>query len=290
MLHSMTGFGKGVASIGGKIFSAEVRSLNGKYLDLSLKIPSILKDREADLRNLLSEKVMRGKVDFVIEIQSGETAAYSINKNAFRQYYAELESLAEELGVPVQNLFETIMKIPDVLSASGEQMSDREYSQLVKLVEQSLANLNHFRRKEGKLLEEDMLRRITQIKQLSRDVKKIEGKRKEQIRRKLKEKFTGLIASREADEMRLEQELVLYAERFDITEELVRLESHCNYFLEVLRDGEISKGKKLSFILQEIGREINTLGAKANDAALQKLVIEMKEELEKVKEQVNNVL
>lgn len=290
MLRSMTGFGKSAATIGGKTFSIEVRSLNSKNLDLNVKIPSLLREREGDFRNLLSEKVMRGKTELVIEIQAGEKGGYSINKSAFRQYYSELESLAEELDAPVENLFATVMGIPDVLSAPSEQMSDRDYSKLDKLVEQAIILLDSFRMQEGKQLERDMVKRVDRIRKISTEIKKTEGKRKEQVREKLLQRLAEVAKSREVDQVRLEQELVLYTERLDITEELVRLDSHCNYFLEVVSDKEISKGKKLSFITQEMGREVNTLGSKANDAALQKMVVEMKEELEKIKEQGNNIL
>ncbi len=289
MLRSMTGFGKNTAAIGGRTFSVELRSLNSKYLDLNLKIPAVLRDKEIDFRNLISEKVLRGKAELLIEIQSGD-GLYSINRNAFKKYYSELDSLAKELKITGGNLVDSVMKIPDVLSAAGELMSAKDYSLLEKLVDKTIGTLDDFRMKEGKQLEQDIVKRIERIKKLTAEIKKIEGNRKGQTREKLKQKLSELVQSREVDEVRLEQELIFYSEKIDITEELVRLESHCNYFQEVVSDKEISKGKKLSFIGQEIGREINTLGAKANDASLQKFVVEMKEELEKIKEQVNNVL
>jgi len=285
----MTGFGKNTAAIGGRTFSVELRSLNSKYLDLNLKIPAVLRDKEIDFRNLISEKVLRGKAELLIEIQSGD-GLYSINRNAFKKYYSELDSLAKELKITGGNLVDSVMKIPDVLSAAGELMSAKDYSLLEKLVDKTIGTLDDFRMKEGKQLEQDIVKRIERIKKLTAEIKKIEGNRKGQTREKLKQKLSELVQSREVDEVRLEQELIFYSEKIDITEELVRLESHCNYFQEVVSDKEISKGKKLSFIGQEIGREINTLGAKANDASLQKFVVEMKEELEKIKEQVNNVL
>ncbi len=286
----MTGFGKSAATVGGKTFSVEVRSLNSKYLDLNLKIPALLKDREIDFRNLLSEEVMRGKTELVIEVQQGGEGVFSINRNAFKQYYSQLESLAKELNAPAENLFNTVLNIPGVLSESDEHLSGPDYSGLEKIINQAISKLDDFRLQEGKQLENDMVKRIQHIKKINAEIKKIEGKRKTEIRSKLKQRLSELIKSREVDEVRLEQELVLHAERLDITEEMVRLDSHCNYFLEVIRDKEKSKGKKLTFISQEIGREINTLGSKSYDAALQKLAVQLKEELEKIKEQVNNVL
>ncbi|HXH19875.1 MAG TPA: YicC/YloC family endoribonuclease [Chitinophagales bacterium] len=289
MLRSMTGFGKCTIMINGKNFSAELRSLNSKFLDLNLKIPALLREREIDLRSLLSEKLIRGKAELVIELQSGEKALYSINRNAFKKYYSELESLADDMNIPAGNLLDIVMRIPDVLTASGEQLSSKEYAALEKAIDKTVAMLDDFRIKEGNELQREMIKRIARIQKISSEIKKTEGTRKAQIRERLRQKLNELRPVN-SDEMRLEQELIFYAERLDITEELVRLESHCSYFLEVIADKEISKGKKLSFITQEIGREINTLGAKANDAPLQKLVVEMKEELEKIKEQVNNVL
>jgi len=286
----MTGFGKSAATVGGKTFTVEVRSLNSKYLDLNLKIPAMLKDREIDFRNLLSEEVIRGKTELVIEIQQGGEGAFSINRNAFRQYYSQLESLAEELDATAENLFNTVLTIPGVLSESGDDISDSDYSGLEKIIRQAIGKFDAFRLQEGKQMENDMVKRVQQIKKINAEIKKTEGKRKTEIRNKLKQRLSELVKSREVDEVRLEQELVLHAERLDITEEMVRLESHCNYFLEVVKDKEKSKGKKLTFISQEIGREINTLGSKSYDATLQKLAVQLKEELEKIKEQVNNVL
>jgi len=290
MLRSMTGFGKSTGVISGKTFSIELRSLNSKFLDLIIKIPSVLREKEIEYRNVLSENLLRGKAELLIEIQAGETGMYSINRNVFRQYYSELQSVAKELGIAADNFTDTVMKIPDVLTAAGGQMSEEDFSQVEKLLHQAISALNDFRLKEGKQLEQDILSRIEHIRKLCSAIKNTEHGRKEAVKEKLKQKLDEILRSPEIDKNRFEQELLFYAERLDITEELVRLESHCTFFLDVIRDKEQSKGKKLSFIAQEIGREINTLGAKANDASLQKAAVEMKEELEKIKEQVNNVL
>lgn len=290
MLRSMTGFGKSTAAIGGRNFSVEIRSLNSKYLDLNLKVPSFLREKELDIRNVLSEKVMRGKVELMIEMQSGKERLYAINKNVFRQYYSDLESLMKELKIPAGNLIDSVMKIPDVLSSADEKMNEADVLKVEKLFEKTVKTLDDFRCREGKQLEDDMVKRIQRIKKLTGEVIKIEGGRKEQVKERLKQKLQEVISANQVDTVRLEQELIFYAERLDITEELVRLKTHCDYFLEVAADKEISKGKKLGFLAQEIGREINTMGSKANDAPIQKHVIEMKDELEKIKEQVNNVL
>lgn len=290
MLRSMTGFGKSTAAIGGRNFSVEIRSLNSKYLDLNLKVPAFLREKELDIRNALSEKVMRGKVELMIEMQSGKERLYAINKNVFKQYYSDLESLMEELDIPAGNLIDSVMKIPDVLSSADEKMKEEDVVKIEKLFEKTVKTLDDFRCREGKQLEEDMVKRIQRIKKLTGEVIKIEGGRKEQVKERLKQKLQEVITSNQIDQVRLEQEMIFYVERLDITEELVRLKTHCDYFLEVAADKEISKGKKLGFLAQEIGREINTMGSKANDAPIQKHVIEMKDELEKIKEQVNNVL
>lgn len=286
----MTGFGKSAAAVGGRNFSVEIRSLNSKYLDLNLKIPAFLRDKELDFRNVLSEKVMRGKVELTIEMQSGKERLYSINKNVFRQHYSELESLMEELDIPAGNLIDSVMKFPDVVAGADEKMQEEEVEKIEKLFEKTVRKLDDFRCREGKQLEDDMVKRIQRIKQITAAVEKTEGGRKETVKEKLKQKLQETLSATQIDHVRLEQELILYIERLDITEELVRLKTHCEYFLEVIADKEISKGKKLGFLAQEIGREINTMGAKANDAAIQKQVVEMKDELEKIKEQVNNVL
>lgn len=290
MLRSMTGFGKCTAAISGRNFSIEIRSLNSKYLDLNLKAPSFLREKELDIRNVLSEKVMRGKVELMIEMQSGKERLYAINKNVFRQYYSDLESLMDELDIPAGNLIDSVMKIPDVLSSADEKMNEGDIAKIEKLFEKTVITLDDFRCREGKQLADDMVKRIQRIKKLTGEVIKTEGGRKEQVKERLKQKLQEVISANQVDTVRLEQELIFYAERLDITEELVRLKTHCDYFLEVVGDKEISKGKKLGFLAQEIGREINTMGSKANDAPIQKHVIEMKDELEKIKEQVNNVL
>lgn len=286
----MTGFGKSAAAIGGRNFSVEVRSLNSKYLDLNLKIPGFLREKELDIRTTISEKVIRGKVELVVEIQSGKDQLYSINKEVFKQYYSELEALAKELKLPATNLLDSVMRIPDVISTTEEEVSEEDVAKLDKLIEKTLKALDDFRLREGKQLADDMVGRVQSIKKISAEVLKIEAGRKDLIKERLKQKLEEVISLKQIDETRLEQEILFYAERLDITEELVRLKTHCDYFIEVAQDKEVSKGKKLGFLAQEIGREINTMGAKANDAAIQKQVIEMKDELEKIKEQVNNVL
>lgn len=290
MLRSMTGFGKSAAPAGGRNFSVEIRSLNSKYLDLNLKLPAFFREKELEIRNLLSEKLIRGKVELSIEIQSGKEGLYSLNQSAIKKYYEELAALGKKLGVAPGNLLDAVMKIPDVLIASDGKVSDAEIQKAEKLLEKAVQALDDFRCKEGRQLGLDLLKRVNNIRKAAAEIEKLESGRKELIKERLRQKLSELTVSKEADAGRLEQELLFYAEKLDITEELVRLKTHCNYFSEVADDREISKGKKLGFITQEMGREINTLGAKANDALIQKRVVEMKDELEKIKEQVNNVL
>ncbi len=290
MLRSMTGYGKSSAAINGKNFTVEIRSLNSKYFDLNLKAPLMLREKEIALRNKLSEKIMRGKVETLIETPFGEQKQFAINRNAFKQYFSELESLRNELSVPSGNLFEAILKIPDVLAAPNESLDEEGFLLLEKAIESAFSLFDKYRLTEGEQLANDITMRVKNISDAVSEISALDIKRREQLITRLTERVKELKESTDLDPSRLEQEILFYAERLDITEEIVRLNSHCSYFHEVVADKEISKGKKLSFISQEIGREINTIGSKANDADMQRWVMSMKEELEKIKEQLNNVL
>lgn len=286
----MTGYGKSLVRIREIQYSIELKSLNGKFLDLSIKLPNNLRYQEMEIRNLLAEILIRGKADLIIEPTTGGQPLYCINKTAFRKYYQELEDLTSEMNIPYGNITEIIMQLPDVLSTAADDLNDTDIHLLLKGLKEACHALDTFRIQEGLKMEQDIIPRITGIQNTAREIRNAEAARTQAIRSRLMDKLCELTSTPEVNQTRLEQEILYYTERLDITEELVRLDSHCDYFLEVVRQPETAKGKKLTFITQEMGREINTLGAKANDAAIQKKVVLMKDELEKVKELLNNVL
>jgi uncharacterized protein (TIGR00255 family) len=294
MIKSMTGYGKAVAELQGQRITVEVKSLNSKQLDLNLRMPGSFRPKEHEVRSLIAEKAERGKVDLILSIENtGEALNYSINRPLARKYYEELRSLVTELGERPDNLLPVIVKMPDVLQTSHEEINETEWSQLKAGIVRALEQFDAFRRQEGQVLEKDMIQRVKNILEYLTAVGPLEVQRISEIRDGLRAELTKLRESLQGkngiDENRFEQELIYYLERMDFTEEKVRLMKHCEYFLETLNDTQ-APGKKLGFIVQEMGREINTLGSKAYDAAIQKLVVQMKDELEKIKEQVLNIL
>jgi uncharacterized protein (TIGR00255 family) len=291
MLKSMTGFGRAEGAAGDKIFLAEVKSLNGKQYDLSLKIPSLLKPFEFDIRNLISEKLSRGSLECSITIkQNGGARPVSINADLARSYYQPLKQLADELNLDTGYLLSAIMKLPDVVSASTETLTTDEWNAFKSILEKAIGDLDKHRMLEGDVLKNDLVLRIDNI-QLQQDaILKLEPVRRQKIKEGIEKLLQESVGKENIDGNRMEQELIYYIEKIDISEEQVRLKNHCEYFIEILNSKEESKGKKLSFVLQEIGREINTTGAKAYDSDIQKCVVLMKDELEKAKEQVLNVL
>lgn len=289
MIQSMTGFGKAGRIFSGKSVSAEIRSLNSKGMDINLRLPDLYQEKEYEIRKLLSGKLERGKADLVINIESSAgTDARRINKPVVKNYYARLKSIADELKAEHDDFLEIIMRLPNVLSAEKKQLRNSEWQQVFKLIESAANNLIVFRKREGKEIGKDLHKRLKLILNL---LGKIEEKDKARIELKkehLRKKAEESVSKEKIDNNRFEQELIYYLEKLDITEEKVRLKAHCNFFFATMN--ESSCGRKLAFISQEIGREINTLGSKANDAGIQKLVVQMKDELEKIKEQLNNVL
>jgi len=291
----MTGFGKASAEIQGRKFTIETRSLNSKQFDFSLKIPGIFRDKEIEVRNLLSQRLERGKVDLYIILESsGDIPNYSINKKVAKKYQEQFKELQAELNEEeMMGLLPLILKLPDVIQSGREEVSEEEWNVLREGIEKSVVLLDEFRLHEGKILELDIRSRVDIILGLLSSIEPFELKRTVFIREKLRREFRNMMegdrSSDIIDENRFEQELIFYLERLDITEEKVRLKKHCNYFLETMND-QTSQGKKLGFITQEIGREINTIGSKANDADIQKIVVQMKDELEKIKEQLLNIL
>lgn len=282
----MTGYGKATAECTDKKVTVEIRSLNSKNLDINTRIPLLYREKELEIRKLLSERLQRGKVDFSINTES--TAA---NKNqelnhevikAYMQEFKEVVSDASDI-----ELLSIVMRLPDVLKHSSDSIDEDEWKIVMDLMNQAIDNLNQFRLAEGSAIKEDFIKRIKNIEQLLSEVSPFESERivtlKERFLKNLEELNT------EYDQNRYEQELIYYIERLDITEEKVRLAQHCKYFIETLNTDQ-SEGKKLGFICQEIGREINTLGSKSNHSELQRIVVQMKDELEKIKEQILNIL
>lgn len=291
MLKSMTGFGRAEKSVGEKTIMVDIKSLNGKQFELSLKLPAILKPFEFDIRRILSEKLNRGSVDCMVSLKdTGDAKPVTINVDLAKAYYKPLAELSTALNLDPSHILSTLVKLPEVITPSSETLNDAEWAQFEEVLNEAIANLNQHRLDEGKALEEDLLQRIENIQVQQQEVIRLEPARKQKIRDGLVKMLEENVGKENYDTNKLEQELVYYIEKIDISEEQVRLTNHCEYFKTLLKDSDESKGKKLSFILQEIGREINTTGSKAYDSTIQKSVVMMKDELEKAKEQVLNVL
>jgi uncharacterized protein (TIGR00255 family) len=291
MLYSMTGYGRAEQTIGDKTFLVEVRSLNGKQFDLRINIPALLKPFEFDIRNMLNEGLQRGSVECFITIkQNGTGKPVSINTDLAKAYYEPVAALAKELGLPEGDLLSTLLKLPEVITASSETLSDSDWAGFQKVLKEAIYQLNEHRKNEGLSLEADLLLRVSNIEKHQEALTVLAPKRRIKIKEGLVKLLEEQVGKDNYDGNRLEQELIYYIEKIDISEEQVRLNNHCAYFRSILAEKELSKGKKLSFILQEFGREINTTGSKANDVEIQQLVILMKDELEKAKEQILNVL
>ena len=285
----MTGFGKAEGTVNKKRVSVELRSVNSKGMDINTRMPGLYREKELNIRNLLSHELERGKVDFSINVESSEGArSTQINKTIVKNYHAQLKAIAKELKEEQDDFMEIIMRLPEVFKAEKEEFSETEWKQMLKLIQAALKKMNSFREKEGSSLEKDLRKRIDLISKLLLEVEKDDKQRIAAVKEKLRKAVEELAAKDKIDNNRFEQELIYYLEKLDITEEKVRLKTHLDYFLMTM--SENSPGKKLGFISQEIGREINTIGSKANDADMQKIVVQMKDELEKIKEQLNNVL
>ncbi len=291
MLHSMTGYGRAEQTLADKTYLVEVRSLNGKQFDLRLNIPALLKPFEFEVRNLLNEGLQRGSVECNISIkQNGASKPVSINTDLAKAYFEPVAQLANELKLETGDILSTILKLPDVITPSTEMLTDEEWKFFEKILKEAIQHLNNHRMDEGRSIENDLLLRIGNIEAQQKEIEKLEPLRRTKIKEGLVKVLEENVGKESYDANRLEQELIYYIEKIDISEEQVRLKNHCDYFRAILAEKETSKGKKLSFILQEFGREINTTGSKAYDAAIQKCVILMKDELEKAKEQILNVL
>ncbi|SHF74078.1 YicC/YloC family endoribonuclease [Flavisolibacter ginsengisoli] len=291
MLKSMTGFGRAEQAVGDKTFLIDIKSLNGKQFDLQLKMPAFLKPFEFDIRKILSEKLGRGTVDCSINLkETGNAKPVTINTDLAKAYYKPLAALSKELGLDTEGILATLIKLPEVITPTSETLNDEEWKQFTTAIVAAIDDLNAHRVEEGKSLQKDLQLRIDNILVQQSEVEKLEPLRQVKIKEGITKLLEENVGKENYDGNRLEQEIIYYIEKIDISEEQVRLRNHCDYFYAVMNEPEESKGKKLSFILQEIGREINTTGAKAYDSTIQKCVVLMKDELEKAKEQVLNVL
>lgn len=291
MIYSMTGYGRAEKTFNDNSCLVELRSLNGKQFDLRLNISPLLKSYEIDIRNIIAEKLQRGSVECSIVIkQNGCAKPVYINKELLKSYYHSVKDVADELNLAADNVLSALLKLPDVISGNPEQVSEEEWQVVKAALLEAAEAVNSHRLNEGAALEKDILQRVANIEQLENSNAAIAPARKVKMKENLLKLLEENVDVENYDENRLEQELIYYIEKFDITEEQVRLKNHCAYFRELLKADEAAKGKKLSFLLQEIGREINTTGSKANDVDIQKNVVLMKDELEKMKEQILNVL
>ncbi|SDR88364.1 YicC/YloC family endoribonuclease [Christiangramia echinicola] len=285
MIQSMTGFGKSVTQIPNKKITVELKSLNSKNFDLNARIPSQYREKELDLRNIISNSLGRGKVDLSIYVEyTGEQTSTNVNTEVVKNYMDQLRDIVNASEV---ELLKMAVKMPDSLKTERDEIDDEEFKAIEGAVRDALTEINSFRSDEGEALEKDLSLRIANINNLLAEVIKIDPDRVDAVRERLRKGIEEI--KEQADENRFEQEIVYYIEKFDITEEKVRLDNHLEYFQKTL-DSKDSNGRKLAFISQEIGREINTIGSKSNYAPMQQLVVQMKDELEKIKEQILNVL
>ena len=289
MIKSMTGFGKGEAVVDNKKFRVELRSLNSKQLDLNIKIPSRYRAAEAEVRSVVTQLLQRGKVDCFVSFETSQTETSAhINSNMFAAYATELRKVCGESGLSPDDaaIMSAVLRMPDVVANEECEVSDAELQAIVEATREAAMQLDAFRAQEGAILIADLLKRIDLIEQYRHEVEPYEQARVEVIKSRIRENIQKLAI--DVDNNRLEQEMIFYIEKLDITEEKVRLDNHCRYFREVAADEE-APGRKLGFIAQELGREINTMGSKSNEANMQRLVVQMKDELEKIKEQVLNI-
>lgn len=286
----MTGFGKASKEIGNQILKTEIKSLNSKQFDANIKIPSKWRELELEIRTILLDSLIKGKIDCCITIETNKGISVNkINEELVKQTYQQLHHLATEIGANTDRLFEYVLSLPEIRNSEVEsELSEEEKSMFFSMIKEAMLNFNNFRETEGAILEKDFIERINIISNLLKEVDVYEQERCNKIKTKLTSKLKE-ISIEEINENRLEQEMIYYLEKLDITEEKVRLSQHLEYFKQCMNT-EINQGKKLGFIAQEIGREINTLGSKANNADIQTIVVKMKDELEKIKEQLANIL
>jgi len=287
----MTGFGKAVGEVNLKKINVEIKSLNSKQADISVRMPSFYKEKELPLRSLINQQLVRGKIEFnlYVELQN-EQKGLTLNKELFKKYFDDFKDLEGELNQSLtKDITELIAKLPDVLKADKEELEEKEWIEIQKVIEKAINQIDQFRIAEGKALEKELLARIANISSLLKKVDKFDENRIENIKKRIDNHLKNIVGEEQINKDRFEQELIFYIEKLDVSEEKLRLSTHLDYFVETINTQQ-SEGKKMGFIGQEMGREINTLGSKANNAEMQKIVVQMKDELEKIKEQVLNVL
>jgi len=285
----MTGFGKATKENAGKKITVEIRSVNSKQFDLNLRLPSSYREKESEIRKDILTTLERGKIDFLLFTEAAaETKKVAIDKEVAKAYYKEIKSLSEELNLNQQDILATLLKLPDVISAQREEPDENEWKEVQAALSEALAAIDNFRLTEGKELEKDFSMRVWKILELLEKIAACEGERMQTIKARISNNLAEVVPADKTDKNRFEQELIYYLEKIDITEEKLRLKTHCDYFITTMK--EDAAGRKLGFISQEIGREINTIGSKANHAEIQRLVVQMKDELEKIKEQLMNIL
>ena len=291
MLNSMTGFGRAEQTVGDKTYLVEVKALNGKQFELQLKLPPLLKPFEFDIRNTIQEHLIRGTVDCFITIkQNGTAKPVVINTELIKSYYKQLQSLADELHIDTNAVLSSLLRLPEVVNPSNEMISEADFKEFNNVLLMALIDLNKHRQEEGESLKKDLISRISKIREQEEAILVFEPNRKTRIKEEINKLLLEHVGKENIDNNRMEQELIYYMEKIDIHEEQIRLRQHCEYFAEIINSDSDSKGKKLSFLLQEMGREINTTGSKAYDVDIQKCVVVMKDELEKAKELILNVL
>lgn len=287
----MTGFGRAEQTVNDKTYLVEIKSLNGKQLEINLKIPPLLKPYEFDVRNLIQENLLRGSVECLIVIkQNGTAKPVIINTDLIKSYFKQIEELATDLSIDTNSVLAALLRLPEVVSPSNEVLDENDWKQLKQVIESALKELNTHRIEEGKSLDKELRLRIKNINRQEEEILKLEPQRKIRMKSELVQLLEENVGKENYDPNRLEQEIIYYIEKIDIREEQVRLKNHCEYFINILDSNEDAKGKKLSFVIQEIGREINTTGSKAYDADIQRCVVLMKDDLEKAKEQIFNIL
>jgi uncharacterized protein (TIGR00255 family) len=291
MIKSMTGYGKAVSNFGNKVISIELRSVNSKQLDINTRIPMLYKEKEIEIRNEISRQAERGKVDAYFSVEQTESdKPVVINQSLVKDYFRQIKSIADELNIAVtENIVIAALRLPETLKSESPSLSVQEWEVVLSCLKEALSEFDKFRTQEGKALENDICSRITSIENYLIEIREFESSRIERIKERVTKNLNEFIPAGSIDANRFEQEIIYFLEKLDITEEKVRLANHCTYFINTMKQKE-SQGRKLAFIVQEMGREINTIGSKANDSDIQKRVVLMKDELEKIKEQLLNVL
>jgi uncharacterized protein (TIGR00255 family) len=292
MLKSMTGFGKATKEIKEKKITVEIKSLNSKQSDINIKLPVQFREKELIIRNEINQSLNRGKIDLTVWLDGMENGKnIQFNETLILDYYNQLDKISRKIGrnIDDEQILQLIMRLPDVLKTENQTVDEAEWNAILSTIKDALVLLDQFRIQEGTILEQDFVKRIGLICNLLKEIQPFENERIDKIRERINQNLKETLDTKQIDANRFEQEIILYLEKLDITEEKIRLQNHCDYFLETMKSEEFA-GKKLGFIAQEIGREINTIGSKANQVDIQKIVVQMKDELEKIKEQLLNIL